>query len=82
MKESVKSDAEFSSQVDLVSKRKKEEINLESIFMKDCLPFVGMDKCLKLEGLAKDFQRELMEKLPDRRKDDHGPPPASPWKKY
>lgn len=75
MKESVKTDAEFTKQVDVVSQKRKEEIDLETKFMKDCLPVLGVDKCLKLAVLEKEFQQELMEKLRDKRRDDHGPPP-------
>lgn len=78
MKDSVKTEAEFSSQVDEVSKKRKEEIDLESKFMKDCLPVIGVDKSLKLAGLEKEFQRELMEQIRDKRRDGHGPPPPPP----
>ena len=75
-KESVKTDAEFSSQVDLIGQKRKEEIDLESKFIKDCLPLLGVEKSMKLMGLEKEFQRELMDRIRERRQDERHSPPS------
>lgn len=78
MKESAKTEKELIEQLDLITAKRKEEIDLETKFVKDCVPVLGVEKSMKLAGLEKEFQFELMEKLRDKRHDGHGPPPPPP----
>ena len=54
--------------IDLVTQKKKEEIDLESAFLKSCMPILGPDKVMKLAVVEHEFHRELVERMKERKK--------------
>jgi phosphomevalonate kinase len=57
----------LSTQIDQISQKKKEEIDLQSAFLKNCLPILGVEKTRKLARLEQDFKKKLMQELKNRR---------------
>lgn len=55
--------------IDQIGQYRKEEVDLESKFLKDCMPVLGVDKVLKLAVIQKEFQKELMQKMKERRQE-------------
>jgi hypothetical protein len=55
--------------IDQINVKRKAEIDLESKFLKDAMPVLGPVKVTKLTQIQKDFQRELMKKMKERREE-------------
>ena len=72
MKEASNTEKQALETIDFVAKMRKEEVDLDSKFIKDCLPVLGVEKAMKLGGLEREFQRHLMEKLKERRHGGEG----------
>ena len=53
-------------------KKRKEEVDLDSKFLKDCLPILGAKKVVTLSRLERDFRKKMMEALKERRQNKAG----------
>jgi Spy/CpxP family protein refolding chaperone len=62
-----KSEQDVKQSIDYLTTKRKEEADLDAAFLKDCLPILGADKVIKLAGLPKEFQKELVQKIKERR---------------
>jgi hypothetical protein len=62
-----KTEKEVMQSLDLLTLKRKEEADLDAVFLKDCLPILGTEKVIRLAGLPKEFQRELVQKIKERR---------------
>ena len=60
-------------EIDRVAQNKKEHIDLESQFLKDCLPVLGPDRTMRLVRLEHEFQRELLQHMKERKEGGKGP---------
>ncbi len=63
----------LSTQIDLITQKRKEEVDLQSAFLKNCLPILGVEKTRKLAKLEQDFKKKLMQELKNRRENGGGP---------
>jgi len=69
MKEGEHSEKEAIETIDLITRTRKDEAEQDSKFLKDCLPVLGVAKVMKLATLEKEFQKQLMERVKERRKE-------------
>ena len=76
LKEGTAGEKETIALIEEVNQKRKEEIDLESQFLKDVMPILGARKVMKLTQLQKDFQRELMKKIKERREEMKGQRPG------
>lgn len=67
LKSGGKTEKEVIQSIELLTSKRKEEADLDAIFLKDCLPILGTEKVIRLAGLPKEFQRELVQKIKERR---------------
>lgn len=61
------------AEIDRVSVQKKAHIDLESQFLKDCMPVLGPDRTMLLTKIDRDFQRELLQHMRERKEGGKGP---------
>ena len=61
------------AEMDRVSQNKKQYIDLETQFLKDCLPVLGPDRTMRLAKLDREFQRELLQHMKERKEGGKGP---------
>jgi hypothetical protein len=61
------------AEIDRVAQNKKAHIDLESQFLKDCLPVLGPDRTMRLVRLEHEFQRELLQHMKERKEGGKGP---------
>ena len=54
--------------IELVTQKRKEEIDLEASFLKSCMPILGPDKVMKLAVVEHEFHRELVERMKEKKK--------------
>ncbi|MFM9985410.1 MAG: hypothetical protein ACKVOK_09285 [Flavobacteriales bacterium] len=66
------SDKELIEAIDAIDKKRKEEVDLDSKFLKDCLPILGAKKVVILSRLERDFRKKMMEALKERRQNRGG----------
>jgi hypothetical protein len=69
LKEGTATDKEVLSLIDEINLKRKTEIDLEAKFIRDVMPVLGAKKVMKLTQVQKDFQRELMKKIKERREE-------------
>ncbi len=70
---------EATATIDLVSLKRKEEVDLDSKFLKDCLPILGAPRTMQLSKLDREFQKQVMEKLQEKREERKANrPPGGP----
>lgn len=74
VKEGGKTEKEVTQSIDFLTAKRKEEAELDAKFLKDCLPILGPDKVVRLAGLQKEFQKELVQKIKERRQQRGGGP--------
>ena len=65
-------DKELLETIDAVDKKRREEIDLDTKFLKDCLPILGAKKVATLSRLERDFRKKMMEALKERRQNRQG----------
>jgi hypothetical protein len=61
------------AEIDRVAQQKKSHIDLETQFLKDCMPVLGAERTMRLAKLDTEFQRELLKHLKERREGGKGP---------
>ncbi len=61
--------------IDLINAQRKAEVDLDSQFLKDCLPILGASRTMHLAKLEREFQRTMMQKIKEKRQDKLGPGP-------
>jgi hypothetical protein len=61
------------AEIDRVAQNNKEHIDLESQFLKDCLPVLGPDRTMRLVRLEHEFQRELLQHMREKKEGAKGP---------
>ena len=71
-------DKELIETIDAIDKKRKEEVDLDSKFLKDCLPVLGAKKVVILSRLERDFRKKMMEALQERRQNREGGPRGRP----
>jgi Spy/CpxP family protein refolding chaperone len=69
LKDGTASEKETLALIDEVNQKRKDEIDLETKFLKDAMPVLGAKKVMKLTQIQKDFQRELMKRIKERREE-------------
>lgn len=69
LKEGSRTEKDAIATIDLIGQKRKEEVDLDSKFFKDCLPILGVDRVMKLAGMQKEFQQELMRRMKDKREE-------------
>lgn len=69
LKDTTPTEKELTESIDVITSKRKEEADLDAKFLKDCLPVLGTEKVLKLATLEKEFQRQLMQKLKEKRQE-------------
>jgi hypothetical protein len=69
LKDGTASEKETLALIDEVNQKRKDEIDLESKFLRDVMPVLGARKVMKLTQIQKDFQRELMKRMKERREE-------------
>lgn len=62
-------DAEATAIIDFIDQKRKEEVDLDTKFLKDCLPIIGAKRTLHLAKLEREFQKAMMEKIKERRQE-------------
>ncbi|MFM7729939.1 MAG: hypothetical protein ACKO6L_02770 [Flavobacteriales bacterium] len=62
------SEKETIAHIELVTQKRKEEIDLEAAFLKACMPILGPDKVMKLTVVEHEFHRELVERMKEKKK--------------
>ena len=67
------SEKEALAEIDRESMQKKAHIDLESRFLKDCMPVLGPDRTMVLTKIDRDFQRELVQHMRERKEGGKGP---------
>jgi hypothetical protein len=61
------------AEIDRIAVQKKSHIDLETQFLKDCMPFLGATRTMQLTQIDRDFQRELLEHMRERKEGGKGP---------
>jgi hypothetical protein len=67
------SEKEVLTQLDQTAQQKKARIDLETQFYKDCLPVLGPDRVVHLTKIDREFQRELLQHMKERKEGGKGP---------
>lgn len=70
LKSGTLSEKETIAAIDVITLKHKEQADLEGQFMKDCIPVLGAKKVSQLSGLQREFQKEMMQQLKNRRKEN------------
>lgn len=73
MKEGNHSEKDAIATIDSMTQNRKEDVDLDSKFLKDCIPVLGVEKVMTLATLQKDFQKELIQKIKERRQGGQAP---------
>lgn len=55
------------SEIDREAQQKKAHVDLEAQFLKDSMPVLGPDRTMQLSKLDREFQRELVQHMRERR---------------
>ncbi len=61
------------TEIDRIAVQKKSHIDLETQFLKDCMPVLGASRTMQLTQIDRDFQRELLEHMRERKEGGRGP---------
>ncbi len=61
------------SELDQTAQQKKTHIDLETQFYKDCMPVLGPDRVMQLTKIDREFQRELLQHMKERKEGGKGP---------
>ena len=61
------------TEIDRIAVQKKSHIDLESQFLKDCMPVLGPDRTMQLSKIDHEFQRELLQHMRERKEGGKGP---------
>ena len=64
---------EAHTEIDRIAVQKKSHIDLETQFLKDCMPVLGASRTMQLTQIDRDFQRELLEHMRERKEGGKGP---------
>ena len=64
---------EAMTEIDRIAVQKKAHIDLETQFLKDCMPVLGATRTMQLTQIDRDFQRELLEHMRERKEGGKGP---------
>ena len=67
------SEKEALTEIDRIAVQKKSHIDLETQFLKDCMPVLGASRTMQLTQIDRDFQRELLEHMRERKEGGKGP---------
>ena len=67
------SEKEALAEIDRVAQQKKAHIDLETQFLKDCMPVLGPDRTMQLSKIDREFQRELLQHMKERKEGGKGP---------
>jgi hypothetical protein len=67
------SEKEVLTHLDQSAQQKKAHIDLETQFYKDCLPVLGPDRVMQLTKIDREFQRELLQHMKERKEGGKGP---------
>ena len=67
------SEKEALTEIDRIAVQKKSHIDLETQFLKDCMPILGASRTMQLTQIDRDFQRELLEHMRERKEGGKGP---------
>lgn len=60
------------AEIDRVAQQKKAHIDLETQFLKDCMPVLGSDRVMRLTQIDREFQRELLQHMKERKEGKKG----------
>ena len=60
------------TEIDRIAVQKKSHIDLETQFLKDCMPVLGATRTMQLTQIDRDFQRELLEHMRERKEGGKG----------
>jgi len=60
-------ESEALADIDKGAQNKKSHIDLETKFLKDCMPVLGPNRTMRLERLDREFQRELVQHMRERK---------------
>ncbi len=69
LKEKNGGEKETLAAIDLITKKRKEEVDLDDKFFRDNLLILGASKVQKLMGVEEEFRRELREELKEKREE-------------
>ncbi|MFN0032146.1 MAG: hypothetical protein ACKVOR_08310 [Flavobacteriales bacterium] len=58
--------------ITLVEKKRKEEVELDTKFLKDCMPILGAKRTMLLAHLEREFQKAAMQKIREKRQNHQG----------
>ncbi|MCC6600805.1 MAG: hypothetical protein IT223_09045 [Crocinitomicaceae bacterium] len=58
--------------IDVITKNKREEVDIDDKFLRDSMAMLGYAKVQKLMGIDEEFRRELKERLKERREEKGG----------
>ena len=61
------------TEIDRIAVQKKSHIDMETQFLKDCMPVLGASRTMQLTQIDRDFQRELIEHMRERKEGGKGP---------
>ena len=61
------------AEIDRVAQQKKTHIDLEMQFLKDCMPVLGPERVMHLEHIDREFQRELLQHMKEKKEEGKGP---------
>ena len=61
------------TEIDRIAVQKKSHIDLETQFLKDCMPVLGTSRTMQLTQIDRDFQHELIEHMRERKEGGKGP---------
>jgi hypothetical protein len=61
------------TEIDRIAVQKKSHIDMETQFLKDCMPVLGASRTMQLTQIDRDFQRELLEHMRERKEGGKGP---------
>ena len=63
------------AEIDRTAQQKKAHIDLETQFLKDCMPVLGPDRAMHLGQIDREFQRELLQHMKERKEGGGGKGP-------
>jgi hypothetical protein len=55
------------AEIEREAQQKKAHVDLETQFLKDAMPILGADRTMKLSKLDRDFQRELVQHMKEKK---------------
>jgi hypothetical protein len=61
------------AEIDREAMQKKSHIDLETQFLKDCMPVLGPERTMHLSKIDREFQRELLQHMRERKEGGKGP---------